>query len=740
MSTLPHLGELPSIGHQYALLDAERAEREIIGEVPHPVARVQVLLPHPHLDKVFDYLVPRKLDSTAVPGARVQVRVADLKVDGYIVERSSTTDSGVTLRELLKVYSGISVLTPHVYDAARQVAYRYAGSVADVLSLAIPQRHARAEREFISQYDVNLVDTWGNTSCINSLSRDDSFLSQESPTSSMKGVSFSRGESGHNASALEHTGHSWSLYAGGHAFLRHLASGGGPWAICQELPGSAGYFMIAEAIRATLTSGRGALVIVPSAREARYCAQVLSSELKQNVALMVGDEAHEQRYTAFLEILSGLRSVVVGTRSALWAPVRHLGLCVVMDDAAPTLRELHRPYYNAREVAAIRARCERAALLVQSTYISPQSLELSARTGAVVMQAEERFRRSFVARVSSAQQWTLDGAQWSRIPESAFAVVRAGLERGPVLVVVPQAGYLPLVACENCRRMAQCSVCGGGLSLSFNAREPRCSRCNSGPARWRCQECGSGKLRAIRVGSHRTAEEIGRAFPGVGILVSGAQASGGIINEISRTSRIVVATPGAEPRVEGGYAAGLVLDSRFLQGDGPGSDIEFVRKISRIASRISPSGGGGHLMFAGGIEPELVSALGAWKQGEIAAAILEERRELLLPPSYRWASVKGGRKDVRTFLALLRVRLMEEKNLSSQDSSFPLPLGTSGVVPLVEGVDILGPLEGEREGEITVYIRPNTEGHIQQHIRLAHREYAGKQAGAPLRIEIDPVI
>ena len=85
--TLPGLGELPAAEEQAGLLDVARAEREVVGEVRPPVAHVHVLLRQPHLDKVFDYLVPASMDSSAVVGARVVVDVGAHRASGFIVGR-----------------------------------------------------------------------------------------------------------------------------------------------------------------------------------------------------------------------------------------------------------------------------------------------------------------------------------------------------------------------------------------------------------------------------------------------------------------------------------------------------------------------------------------------------------------------------------------------------------------------------------------------------------------------------
>ncbi len=112
-----------------------------------PVARVAVDISLAHLDRPFDYLVPASMDDTAVPGCRVRVRFAGQLVDGYLLDRTDSSEHQGKLARLERVTSPEPVLTPEIFDLARAVADRYAGTLADVLRLAIPPRHATAERE-----------------------------------------------------------------------------------------------------------------------------------------------------------------------------------------------------------------------------------------------------------------------------------------------------------------------------------------------------------------------------------------------------------------------------------------------------------------------------------------------------------------------------------------------------------------------------------------------------------------
>ncbi|WP_460443766.1 primosomal protein N' family DNA-binding protein, partial [Amycolatopsis cihanbeyliensis] len=112
-----------------------------------PVARVIVDVPLAHLDRTFDYRVPRELDDAAVPGCRVRVRFAGQLVDGFLVERGADTEHTGTLAFLERVTSSEPVLPPRLAALCRAVAQRYGGTLIDVLRLALPPRHAKVEGE-----------------------------------------------------------------------------------------------------------------------------------------------------------------------------------------------------------------------------------------------------------------------------------------------------------------------------------------------------------------------------------------------------------------------------------------------------------------------------------------------------------------------------------------------------------------------------------------------------------------
>src|SRR6201984_3606838 len=114
--------------------------RTLLPAADKPVARIAVDLPLAHLDRPFDYLVPQRLGDQARPGVRVRVRFAGKLADGFIIERAADSEHQGSLRYLERVVSAEQVLTEEIAGLARAVADRYAGTLSDVLRLAVPQR------------------------------------------------------------------------------------------------------------------------------------------------------------------------------------------------------------------------------------------------------------------------------------------------------------------------------------------------------------------------------------------------------------------------------------------------------------------------------------------------------------------------------------------------------------------------------------------------------------------------
>jgi primosomal protein N' (replication factor Y) (superfamily II helicase) len=588
-----------------------RGARQPAAELP--VARVAVDISLPHLDRPFDYLVPDSLAAAAVAGSQVRVRFAGQLVSGFVLARLANTDHAGRLGYIERVTAPEPVLTPEIAALARAVADRCGGTVADVLRLAIPPRHAAA--------------------------------SKARPGSA--GSSHAPGQAAGDSAS------SWAGYETGPAFLAALAAGRSPRAVWSALPGPTWSAEIAAAVGATTASGRGAVVVVPDARDLALVDAALASELGQGRHVVLSASLGvAERYRRWLSAARGEVAVVAATRSAMFAPVRDLGLVVLWDEGDDLHAEPRAPYPHARDVLALRAYQAHSGALIGGFARTAEAALLVSTGWARSLAARRAEVRAHAPAVQSAgsdaELATDEAARSARLPSLALRTARAALAHGPVLVQVPRRGYLAAVACERCHARARCT-CGGPAELPGPRAPLRCGWCGLAIGR-SCRRCGHQGLRALVTGAGRTAEELGRAFSPLPVLTSGGSH---VLPRVSSDPALVVATPGAEPVADGGYAGAIFLDGWAMLGLASlRAAEEALRRWLNAAALVRSGPDGGAVVVVADNSQPAVQALIRWDPATFADRELAERAELRFPPAARMASVAGPAAAVEALLAV----------------------------------------------------------------------------------------
>ena len=696
--------------------------REPAAELPY--AQVVLALELSHLDRAFDYLVPADLDDDAQPGVRVRVRFAGQLVDGFIISRVAESDFAGRFEWLQKVVSPLPVLTPEILDLARTVADRYAGTLADVLRLAVPPRHAAAEkasakepgqsgpskpvdgapwgvygggREFIKALQRKTAPKlpravwtclpatdWATAiaTAMHAVATDAVVFPEPDPVPVQAPVS-ENGEEPETADDpaipdLEPDPTDPALpdpdlptdYDIDPENLRDLDDDRYSDAEAQSSKQSADVVSeVAMTADPLHVPARGALAIVPDHRDLARLDAALTEVAGPGHHVVLSEElGPAKRYQNWLAVLRGDVKMVIGTRSAMFAPVADLGFVAVWDDGDDLHAEPRAPYAHVREVLLLRAHATGAAALVGGYTCTAEGAQLVESRWAYPLTA---FRSTVRAKSplirTSGEELEKErdpAAAAARLPNLAWRTARAALDDGPVLIQVPRGGYAPSLACIRCRKHARCNHCHGPLEISSGHAMASCLWCGRPAGGWRCdgvlndRPCGGDRFRMLAVGVHRTAEELGRAFANTKIISS---AQDTVLSKVSDKPALVVATPGAEPVAEGGYAAALLLDgwSLLARRDLRAGE-EALRRWLNAAALVRPGTEGGKvvIMAEPGLAP--VQALVRWDPVWHARRELTDRGELHYPPLARVAELTGTPAAVAEELSLLRLPEMAE--------------------------------------------------------------------------------
>ena len=579
------------------------------------VARVLIDSPLPQLDRLFDYGIPASMAETAIPGVRVRVplRSAGRIADGIIVELAPPGEYRGALSELDEVVSPIPVLTPDVWRLARRASERAAGTASDIVRLAVPHRQVRVEKAYLAAGERALIPD----------------LPPPTPIA------------GYVSGAIEQ-----AIASAGRLAVDALP---GVVALARDGVGDESWVgrwavTMAAAAASALSMGRSAVLAVPDYRDQEQLEAALAAVLPPEVIVHLdARQSNPDRYRGFLRCLSAGPLVIVGNRSVVYAPAENLGLIAVFDDGDPLHSEPLSPYVHTRDAALLRQEQQGTALLflghARSTEVE-RLVEIGwltslSPTPAVLPKV-----------VPTAQQQSTDRlAAQARIPSSAWREARAALEHGPVLVQVARPGYAPRLACADCRQSARCQVCEGPLGQKTQRSVPACAWCGALAVHWKCSNCEGEKLRLIGSGATRTAEDLGRAFPGVRIIIADGERQ---ILHVDAEPALVIATRGAEPIAAGGYRAVLLLDGESLvarESLRVGEDcLRTWSNAAALAAHRAP-------VMLVGVGGALASALTTWRQADYARSELGDRRQLRFPPAVRVATVSGSLQAVADAVA-----------------------------------------------------------------------------------------
>lgn len=576
-----------------------------------PVARVAVNITVPHLDKVFDYFIPEDMSEIAQIGVRVVVRFGNRQVGGYIVDRVQISEFGQNLSKLLRVVSAEIVLKNITWKLVQAIAQRYAGTVADVLQVAIPPTKIRVEKEEFVTSNIASLPVFENTV--------------------------------------------WENYQNGESFLSDLVAGKKPRAVFSALQSfgvQSWGVALAQALVVAAKNGLGALAILPDQKDVDFVADILTKMVGvDNFVQLSANLGGTKRYRNFLRLTRGTCFIAIGTRSASYVPIKNLGLLVCWNDGDSSHSELRAPYQHVREILLLRSKLENTAILFGSVARSIHTQRLVEIGWAKSITAQRAYVKTLTARVvntaDSVNSQRDPLALAARLPSVAWHLVKESLLLGAVLVQVARTGYQPSLACQVCKEIARCLQCSGPLAKNVQGLQPQCCWCGVVCEKFSCIHCGGGGLRAVVTGADRTAEELGKAFVGARIVTATGKQK---VNKVFGKNVLVVATIGAEPVVEEGYKCVLLLDGVRLLLRESLNAVEETLRFWFSAASLAKSAAEGGVVVVTAWNCVAVQSLVQWNPQLFAVRELKIRQELHLPPSGRVAVLFGELEVVESFL------------------------------------------------------------------------------------------
>ena len=506
------------------------------------VARVAIDLA---LDRLFDYEVPEALEGKLAVGQLLSVPFGHREARGFVMEIGGrgTGDGERVLKPVSAIVDETPFFSPALIDLARKVAEYTASPIESVLRAAVPaavmRRNARAREQLFVEpalvpspveltrrqrwlYDqvVRLGGGW-MTQLVRELGTTPAAL-KALGLKGLVGVSVRARRRDPLAGRRILPSKPLALnpeQSAALAAVGELGGGGPSTLLLYGVTGSGKTEVYLQAIAKELEAGRGTIVLVPEISLTPQTVSRFASRFGDMVAVLHSALSDGERYDEWHRIRSGAARVAVGPRSAVWAPVKDLGLIVVDEEHEPSYKQEDNPRYSARDVAVLRGAVEGAKVVLGSATPSLESWR-NAETGKYRLASITR--RAGAGTLPGVRLVNLgeDGAGGAIFSRDLIDAISLRLDRGEqTILFLNRRGFSRQYVCAACGWTATCPACD--LAYTYH-RADSCLRCHvcggwtELPAK--CPDCGGAEFACQGIGTQRAEAALRKCFPRASVL------------------------------------------------------------------------------------------------------------------------------------------------------------------------------------------------------------------------------
>nr|WP_314565527.1 primosomal protein N' [uncultured Pseudomonas sp.] len=506
---------------------------------------LRLALPSP-LRRLFDYLPPKGVvEEQLRPGVRLRLPFGRREVVGVLIEVARETEVPPDkLRAALQLLDERPPLPSALFELCQWSAQYYQHSLGDTLSWALPAllrqgepAERRLQRFWIAQpearpEDPRLARAPRQREALRTLRQHPhgvlhELLGQLGLVKDSLDLLQAKGLVTVETRYHQPTRHQGSWLAQAELPLNNeqrlayeavRAGSGFHCHLLEGVTGSGKTEVYLQLIRATLEAGRQALLLIPEINLGPQTLGRFEQRFNARIALLHSALTDRERMDIWLAARDGELDIVVGTRSALFTPLKHPGLIIVDEEHDASYKQQEGLRYHARDLAVVRARLDNLPVVLGSATPSLESLHnaeqgryahlrLSLRAGGA---QPPRFERLDV------RSRPLD----SGLSQPLLKAMGATLERGQqVLVFLNRRGFAPTLLCHDCGWLAQCPRCDARMTYHRGSGELRCHHCDQRQTPPRhCPSCGKLDLRPVGAGTERAEERLQLLFPDVPVL------------------------------------------------------------------------------------------------------------------------------------------------------------------------------------------------------------------------------
>jgi primosomal protein N' (replication factor Y) len=423
------------------------------------------------LNKIFYYLPPKNISPESIIGKRVKVQFGKRILIAYVIScRNIESDSGLKLRRVIKVVDDDSLITGETMELADYISKNYVCSLGEALASIIPVSMKPPKRILKNKniYEEKIYERH----ILNA---------QQS-----------------NAVNLINENLEKKVY---NAFLLYGVTASGKTEV---------YIKSAEY---ALKQNRSAIMLIPEISLATQFVDIMTKRFGSNIGVWHSGISSIEKYSLFSRAKSGSIKIMVGARSAVFAPFKNLGLIIVDEEHEHTYKQEQKPSYDAREIAKRRGIYHNAVVVLGSATPSLESYKDALESRLNLIELNERIHKKELPEVKVLKLRDRVFKVSLLLPETIEAMSKTLARKEQIIVFLNRRGYSPTIMCRKCGRVYQCSKCSVSMVFHRNPDMLKCHYCGlTKNLPVTCSVCRSRNIAVFGTGTQRVEEELKKLF------------------------------------------------------------------------------------------------------------------------------------------------------------------------------------------------------------------------------------
>ena len=504
------------------------------------IAGVLVEISHKSVDKIFDYFVPQELSASIQIGVRVLVPFGRMTLEGFVLELKTSKDTEKELKSILEVVDQDIILNEELLSLGKEIQEKTLSTLISCYQVMLPKGYKAKKGSAVStRYDTFycLSEDYDESYKVNSsqariiqllkdkglvLRKDIIDISQSSLNTLLR-KGFLKEEKREHYRFLHETDRakkktlteeqenvvSKVIHSSPNSYLLYGVTGSGKTEVYMEM------------IDYYLKQNKGSIVLVPEISLTPQMIQRFEERFGEKIAAIHSGLSDGEKYDEYRRIIRGEALIVIGARSAIFAPLKNIGIIIVDEEHSESYKQSDTaPRYNAKEVALMRGKNHHCSVLFGS---ATPSLEAMARAQKGVFQLLELPHRINGKQLPNVQ--IIDMNEASKKVRGHFSkplleAISLRLEKKEqVILLLNRRGYSSFVTCKNCGFTFKCPNCDISLTYHKSSNTLRCHYCGYGEKEYsECPKCREKSLSNLGVGTQKVEEELQREFPDSRIL------------------------------------------------------------------------------------------------------------------------------------------------------------------------------------------------------------------------------